>query len=80
MQYFKHSLGDDGVAFRRRMNSVALHQAGITADAAQQERDQRQMVLRGEIAIDAAKRPDVVRTIIRRQRHSGQNDFRSGFL
>ncbi len=47
----------------------------IAADAAQEKRDERQMVLFGQIFVHRLEGPDVLRPIIRREGHAREHDL-----
>jgi hypothetical protein len=61
------------------MQTVALHAAG-PRHPFQQERNQRDFVLRRQIAIDALKCGNIIRAVVGRQRHARQQHPRAGIL
>ena len=76
----QYVLRHDAVPVTGGMNSVALHQSGIAAYAAQQKRNKRQVVLLCQVFLNSFERADVLRAVVGRERHAGEHDPRAGLL
>ena len=72
-----HGTNGDDVIYAGLGDDVGAIEA---ADAEQQERKQRHVILPGEISVNGLERADVLGAVIRRQRHARQHYFGAGLL
>ena len=56
------------------MDTVGLHHRLMLVHVQQEEREQANVILAGQSRVHGRKLPDVFRTVIRRQRDSGEDE------
>src|ERR1019366_3035094 len=84
LQQRRQRLHDEGFHVARargvRVYAVALHEVVVGADAFEQGGDERQLIFGGEVLVQGFELRDECGTVVRRQRHAGEDDARAGAL
>ena len=75
LQVLHHRSRHNRGAFGGGVNPVRLSQLGMPPDALKQEGNARQFVLLREIDVDLLERVNVIRPVVPRQSHPGEQDF-----